>query len=111
MINTIQLNSSKKVLDITHLKRFMDFSDVMNWVKKGDYKQLRQNTYKFNFLDAYRYLFDRIEDLGIVNDELKLKASLTVSEYMFRDNMIADKEINFSACCLELMQLLGTIKG
>ena len=109
MINTIQLNSSKKVLDITHMKRFMDFSDVMDWIKKGDYKQLRQNSYKFNFLDVYRYLFDRTDEFGFT-DENKLKASLTIAEYMYRSSMVADQEINFSACMLELMQLLGASK-
>jgi len=110
MVNTLQLNSSEKVLDITHLKRFMDFSDVVNWVKKGDYKQLRQNTYKFSFLDVYRYLFDRVDEFEFSNDELKLKASLVLAEYMKWDNIVADREINFSACMLELMSLLGSVK-
>jgi len=108
MINTAQLNVNKGVLDITHIKRFMDFSDVLDWIKKGDYKSIRQNAYKLNFLDVYRYLFDRIDELNWSSDELKLKASLTIAEYMYRDVSIADKEINFSACCLELMQLLGS---
>jgi DNA polymerase III delta prime subunit len=109
MINTMQLNASKGVLNIASLKRFMDFSDVVDWIKKGDYKHLRENSYKFNFVDVYRYLFDHVDEFEL-NDELRVKASLSIAEYMYRDYMIADKEINFSALCLELMTLLG-VKG
>jgi len=111
MINTLQLNVAKNVLDISYLKRFMDFSDVMTWIQKGDYKQLRQNTYKFNFLDVYRYLFDKVDEVACGNDELRVKASLVIAEYMKWDSIVADREINFAACCLELMTLLGVVKG
>ena len=110
MLNTIQLNCINKVLNIKHLKRFLDYSDVVNWIKKGDYKNLRQNTYKFNFLDAFRYLFDRVDEFGFT-EENKIKASLSIAEYMYRSYHVADQEINFSALCLELMLLLGVKLG
>jgi len=106
MLNTLQLNTSGGKLDTSNLKKFLDYSEVVNWIRKGDLKSIRENAYKFNYIDVYRYLFDRVDELEL-DESAKIKASLTIAEYMSRDGYVADREINISACCLELMTLLG----
>lgn len=61
----------------------------------GDYDTL------FNVL--FDYLFDNHMELS---DEKNRDCMIAVSEYMYRNNIVVDKEINFYTCLLALTQIL-----
>lgn len=59
-----------------------------------------------DFTFVYRHLFNVVVPAHIGKTE-KSDAAITIAEYMFRDRSVIDREINFSACCLELMGFIG----
>jgi hypothetical protein len=60
---------------------------------------------QIDFVWIYKHLFnDFVPDMEEV--EIRAEAAVTVAEYLHRDRTIADREINMSACCAELMGLL-----
>jgi len=59
-----------------------------------------------DFLWMYKMLFD-IFIPQFVGPQARPAAALRVAEYLYRDGLVADKEINAAACAVELMQAMG----
>lgn len=58
--------------------------------------------------DMYRYFYENIHELehfaeGTINWK---KAILVLSEYLYRNEFVADKEINFTACLIKLTEII-----
>lgn len=101
MINTAQLSVvNKKLKEIRQ-----DFSDnltVMELIKARRLQDLRGITYRLDYVDCMRYLFDHISELE--SDEVKqVQKMCRIAEYLYRDGWIADREINFMACVQEIL--------
>jgi DNA polymerase III delta prime subunit len=102
MINTMQLSTTGKVLKEIR-EDLNENIEVMNLVKAKNLTGLREVAYRLDHPAVYRYLFDNIGE--IETDSIRqTEKRLRIAEYMYRDGFIADKEINFTACCLELTQ-------
>lgn len=56
-----------------------------------------------DFIWLYRWLFDEVVPTMFLDDTIA-DAALTVAQYMYQDAMVVDREINFTACCLDLMK-------
>jgi replication factor C small subunit len=101
MINMAQLSVKAKKLD----KIVEDFSDtltVMDLIKARTLDDIRGVCYRLEFVEVYRYLFDHIDQ--IEKDKIRqTEKRLRIAEYLSRDSYIADREINFMACVLEVM--------
>ena len=70
---------------------------------KGQLRQMRKQwAGTIDFVWLYKYLFDRFVP-EIESDELKADCAQTVAEHLYRDAVVADREINMAACCVELM--------
>ena len=54
-----------------------------------------------DFNPIYRFLFDKADDITLVQDKSKLM--MTIAEHMYRDSSGCDKEINFANMCLHIM--------
>jgi len=78
--------------------------------KLFDIRSLCAGVLDFTWL--YKYLFDQyipnhvLDFLDEDNYEVKVEAVNTVAEHLFRDATIADKEINFADCCVDLMLIM-----
>ena len=58
----------------------------------------------YNFSELYRAMFDNL--IPLLPKEKRSGAILVIAEYMFRDATVLDKEINFTACILQIMDIL-----
>lgn len=104
MINTLQLDTVKGMFQYRRSFSLNEMAILMDRIKRGDLSEIRKMT--LDYTEAYKYLFDRIDEL--TNDyDKRVKMSLEVADYLYKDGFIADKEINFSACCMIIMEQLG----
>lgn len=69
--------------------------------KIADARKLWAGTSDFVWL--YRWLFDEWVATQFL-DETRTAAALIVAQSLYQDAIVMDREINFTACCLELMQ-------
>ncbi len=93
-LNLLQVNTRDgKVL---YTKETTLLETVRECIEKGDLKQLRQKIAEENpdFIALYRGLFD----FATQN-----RAMLTIVKYMYQDSLVADREMNFAALCVELI--------
>jgi replication factor C small subunit len=106
IINNLQAASVTGTLKVKDALTFLDldkFSDLMYDGKLFDLRQMWSG--QIDFVWIYKHLFnDFVPDMEEV--EIRAEAAVTVAEYLHRDRTIADREINMSACCAELMGLL-----
>ncbi len=103
IINTLQLS----VVD-GELKYQIEADvarDVREALKKKDLRAIRKIVMEQrpDFTQLYRSLFDTIPELGVRS---KASVAITLAEYLYRDALVADKEMNFAAAMLEVMKEL-----
>ena len=112
IINDIQKFSytGKLILDLNNIKSLAE--DLLNKViSKQDIFNIRkfiienENIFSNNYLQLLRELFEEVFHLNI-NEDTKRKCLITLSKYMYKDNFMIDKEINFIGCILEIQNLL-----
>jgi len=58
----------------------------------------------YNYDEMYRNLFDNF--VPLLDKNLQGQAIIIISEFMFRSSTVIDKEINFTACMLELIGII-----
>lgn len=74
-------------------------------IQKGNIDSIRSITKEYtNFLWLYKQLFNNF--IPLMPEEIRPEAAISIAEYLWRDKGIADKEINLTACILDLMNLL-----
>jgi len=101
MINSLQLYSTNGHWSLKGSDNFRGLDILLTSLKKKDLKSIRELT--LDYTEAYRFLFNRVDE--ITEDYgTRVELSLLVAEYLYRDVFIADKSINFSACCLAMME-------
>jgi DNA polymerase III delta prime subunit len=104
VVNALQLGSvdarfsykgvSDTVGRIRDLIRSKDLNAVRSYVM----------TARPDFTTVYRGLFDTVERLAPGSES---KTAIKIADYMYRDAIVADREVNFAACCLSIMGDLG----
>jgi replication-associated recombination protein RarA len=85
-------------------------SKLIDLLKDGKLRPIRELVLaiKPDFVQLYRYLFDVIagQYSGV---ELRLsrrqEAAIAIAEYAYRDAIVPDRELQFAACCLKVMEL------
>jgi len=77
-------------------------AQVVEFLKKRQLKEIRElvMTHRPDYTGLYRALFDAIPELG----GSKIEKGIAVGEYMYRDSIVADREVNFACLCLKLMK-------
>lgn len=60
---------------------------------------------KVDFTYVFKYLFDSFI-LEYMDENIRSEAAIVVAEYLWKDRTVVDKEINITACVLELMNLM-----
>lgn len=103
VINSLQMCSVDGELDIDAAQQYnIDFELFAEHMDSGKLRAIRRMMGRVrDFTPAYRYLFDRY--IRQVDPDAKPKIATLIAEYMYRDRLVVDKEINFAACCVSIM--------
>ena len=105
IMNSIQACSISGKFEVKEVLTVLDTKAMKMYINKGMIFALRHMfTGASDFLWVYRWLFN--EYVWQMPEEVQAEAALVVADYLNRDKAIADKEINLTACILELMELL-----
>ena len=101
-INTLQLNTNDKRITNIKLSNVNGvyekiFTSAVSCDLDNVRKILRSNT--INYTDLYQYFFDNVDKLKAPGD-----AIIEVADALYRDSIIAIREINFIGCLLKLMK-------
>jgi DNA polymerase III delta prime subunit len=101
-INTLQLNVVHGVLDSITMDNINSvyenlFKMSVNSDLDGIRKTLRSNT--INYVELYQYFFDHVGELNNPGD-----AIIDIADALYRDSIIAIKEINFIGLVVKLMK-------
>ena len=104
MINTLQLDTVKGAFQYRRSFSLKEMSLLMDWIKKGELSNIRKMN--LDYVESYKHLFDRVEELTIDYNK-KVQISLIIAEHLRDDTFISDKEINFAACIIKVMEQLG----
>jgi len=106
ILNTLQSCSARGKFEITASQALsIDLTKLEKAVTGGNVRELRSIYLGVtDFIFLFRYLFD----VFIFTLDLKDRPdfALTVSEYAYRDSLVVDKEMNFTACCVAVMVML-----
>jgi DNA polymerase III delta prime subunit len=99
-INTLQLNTIDGRITNVKLENINGiYESLMKMIKNMDLdgirKTLRSNT--INYTELYQYLFDNVGNFKSPGD-----AIIEIAEAMYRDSIVAIKEINFISCVMRL---------
>lgn len=105
IMNCLQACSIGGTFDLKQVLTTVDTKLLSTHINKGRIFELRSMfAGASDFLWVYKWLFN--DYVWKMPEEARAEAALIVADYLNRDKNIADKEINLSACCLELMELL-----
>lgn len=101
-LNTLQLNTiDGKISSVKFQIASELYKNIFDLVKKQDLdgirKTLRSNT--TNYTELYQYIFDNVGDLKSPGD-----AIIETADAMYRDSLVAIKEINFIGYILKLVK-------
>lgn len=103
--NTVQAASLDKIL--VPSKSQLNLANLPGLVCAGNLGDIRRSwAGTADFLWMYKMLFDVFIPQHIQTPH-RPTAALRVAEYLYRDGLVADKEINAAACLIELMQIVG----
>lgn len=98
VVNALQLGCRKGEFSYTAM--FDIVNEVRQKLAVKDVNGIRKLvlTHRPDFTLLYRGLFDSIPKFVKGNDARR-DVAIEIADYMFRDSMVADREINFAACC------------
>jgi len=107
IMNNLQMGSSSGRFKLSQTLGFgLDMGKVLTCLKQGDVRGLRALWGGLSsYIWVYRYLFDKY--IFEVKDKDRPEAAQIIAEYLYKDSIVADREINATACCIELIVLAG----
>lgn len=111
IVNTVQLCCVEGKLEISMMpgKIDVDLDEVTKLIFGGQLRQVREELFgTTNYTWLFRYLFDGF--ITKVPPQAKPDVALVIAEYMYRDTQAVDREINFTACLVEIMNTIGVKK-
>jgi len=109
-INELQKFSSSGTLVLRDTKNNKVLELIFNEIKKKNVESLRraliesEQTFNTDYTLLLRNLFNFIDETE-ENADIKRFYLLTISEYLYRDAFVADKEINCYACLIQLSEI------
>lgn len=105
-VNSLQMASASGRFDVTGtVAGNVDPATVLEYIRQGHVKTLR--SYYANvsdFLFLYKWLFDNIETYA--TGDAAGAIAVTICKYLHYDPTIPDRELNMTACCLEIMDII-----
>lgn len=110
-INLAQQNTIDKVLTLSETASSQDWRfEVLTKLQTGDFKGVRkivsENATREEFEDLYRFIYQNVNKITKLNEEKRDAAIVILANYLYRHSLVADPELNFAACLIEIGQLL-----
>jgi replication factor C small subunit len=106
IINNLQACSVSGELTNQYLDR-LDPEAFVALLKNGEIFALREMWANArDFTRLYSFLFENCGVLTKNNDD-KADSMIAIADYLYKDRTIADREINFTACVLEILAISG----
>ena len=108
-IHTLQKFSitGKLVMEKSEILSDSYKSELISLIKKNkpfnDIRQLIINSSYIDYNLAFKMIFDSVDEY-CNNEDNKSKMLLDISEHLYRDAFVLDKEINLSACILKILK-------
>ena len=99
IINTLQMSVNNGVLDVAKFESSTDvYGSVLQAMKSSDIDGIRKllKSNIINYPELYQYLFDEVGEFKSPGDMI-----IDIGEALYRDSIIAIKEINFMAFTLK----------
>lgn len=83
---------------------------MLEMMEKGQWAKIRpymsENTPDDQWEEVYRFLYDYISELPAFEDAQKTdEAIITIADHLYKNNFVADSEINFAACIIKLSRI------
>jgi DNA polymerase III delta prime subunit len=109
-INELQKFSSSGTLVLNDTKNNKVLDLIFKEVKNKNVETLRkaliesEHTFNSDYTSLLRNLFNHVDGTE-TNPDLKRFYLLTISEYLYRDSFVIDKEINCYACLIQLSEI------
>jgi replication factor C small subunit len=108
IINNLQLGTVDDEFSLNNLDSIIVDKDI---IKKllliGNVRKLRELWNGVtNFTFYYKYLFDEFLFEIKIGSNIKSEIALEIAEFMYRDKIVVDREINFTACCISVMGVM-----
>lgn len=105
-IGVLQYSSLRGKLTIDKKKMVSDdykykVVTLINEKKLTEIRELLSTNMVRDFAPLYSFIFNRADDITIKDSN---DARLIIAEYLYRDALVADKEVTFAACILEIMK-------
>ena len=107
IINNLQVGCEGGIFDLskTSISDF-DNAKIIELIASGDLRKIRGLwSGTMGFLWLYRMLFD--EFIQQVEESGRPEIALIIADYMYKDGVVADHEINASVCLVQIMSSLG----
>ncbi len=103
-INSLQLSVKEGKITKDSLVQHINLLNQL-WELRGDLTKMRQllvdNSMDYN--EIYKDFFERIYN-STQPDAVKNRQLLVIAERMYRNNFVADQEINFIACMIDMQK-------
>jgi replication factor C small subunit len=108
IINSIQLCSQDGILDPQSVaKTVVDPEKILDHIVNGEVGKIRQTLVGIStFTSIYRYLFDTLLSVEDLTTEEKTEIVCHLSESLYRDALVSNREIVFIDCCINIMSTL-----
>lgn len=82
----------------------LEMMENNQWGKIRSY--MAENTPDGTWEEVYRFLYDYIGDVPAFDNAAKLdEAIITIADHLYKQNFMADAEINFAACIIKLARI------
>ena len=109
IMNNLQLASMSGELNLKAcIEVNLSPKNLTPLILKGKFRTLREKWAGLSeFIFIYKYLFDTF--IYEVDKHKRADIALIIAEYMFKDSQVVDREINVSACIVEIMLSLEII--
>lgn len=105
IINNMQVASIGGEFNLKSIFVTFPTKKVFKLIKKGKIREIRKMTREHStFTSLYKALFN--DFVPSLNNNKRGEIALTIAEYLWRDRAVTDREINFTACILEIMDTL-----
>lgn len=114
LINTIQQNviDGKLVYNDPVDSGSGEFNaTIFDMMEAGKWSSIRaymaENTPTDQWEAAYRHLYNYIEDVGVFSEDSAKcdDAIVVIADHLYKNNFVADSEINFAACIIKLSRI------
>jgi replication factor C subunit 2/4 len=102
IINTLQLNTVEGAIDSIRYDQTTEvYNKILNHIIKREVEEIRKvlRNHTVNYVDIYKHLFDNVGEFKSPGD-----AILLIGEYLYRDSLIAIREINFMTMVVDMMK-------